>query len=102
MEITIYAKKRTSKDGKVFYNYLSTLTRKDGTPQVVTVKFRDEAGQPRPDNCPMNIEFSKENANMSVKDFERKDGTPGKSYTMWVSAWSEGTPFVDRSMDDFE
>ena len=103
MEITVYAKKRTTNEGKSFYSYLSTLTRKDGTTQTVSVKFRDEAGSPKPEKCPMNVVFQKGDANLSTKEFTREDtGEPGLSYTLWVSAWKEGAPFVDHSLDDFE
>lgn len=103
MEITVYAKKRNSYDGKTFYSYLSTLTRKDGTKQTVSVKFRDEAGNPKPEKCPMNVKFDKSNANMSTKEFVREDtGEVATSYTLWVSKWEPGSPFVDHSLDDFE
>lgn len=102
MKITVYAKKRTTEEGKTFYSYLSTLTRKDGTPQVVTVKFRDECGSPRADKCPMNIDVPKSCANLSQKRYERKDGTVGTSYTLWVSAWDEGEAYVDHSLDEFD
>ena len=103
MEITIYAKKRTTADGKTFYSYLSTLTRKDGTKQTVSVKFRDDAGNPKPENCPMNIKFDRGAANMVTRDFTREDtGETGISYTLWVSRWEHGAPFVDHSLDDFE
>ncbi len=103
MEITIYAKKRTTHEGKTFYSYLSTLTRKDGTELMVSVKFRDTAGNPKPENCPMNIVFNKGDANLSSKEFIREDtGEPGTSHTLWVSKWNEGAPFVDTSLDDFE
>lgn len=103
MEITIYAKKRTAADGKTFHSYLSTLTRKDGTKQTVSVRFRDDAGNPKPEKCPMNVKFDKGNANMSTKEFTREDtGDVATSYTLWVSAWEPGTPFVDHSLDDFE
>lgn len=103
MEITIYAKKRTTSEGKSFFSYLSTLTRKDGTKQTVSVKFRDDCGNPKPENCPMNVKFDKGNANMSTREFVREDtGEVATSYTLWVSAWEPGTPFVDHSLDDFE
>lgn len=103
MEITIYAKKRTTAEGKSFFSYLSTLTRKDGTKQTVSVKFRDECGNPKPENCPMNVKFDKGSANMATREFVREDtGEVGTSYTLWVSAWEPGTPFVDHSLDDFE
>jgi len=103
MEITIYAKKRTTTDGKTFFSYLSTLTRKNGEKQTVSVKFRDEAGSPKPEKCPMNIKFDKGDANMATREFTREDtGEIGLSYTLWISRWEQGAPFVDHSLDDFE
>lgn len=103
MEITIYAKKRNASEGKTFYSYLSVLTRKDGTKHTVSVKFRDEAWNPKPEKCPMNIKFDKGNANMATKEFISKDtGDVTTFYTLWVSEWEPGTPFVDNSLDDYE
>ena len=103
MEITIFAKKRTTGEGKVFYSYLTTLTRKDGSQQTVAVKFRDECGHPKPEKCPINIIIDKTNCNMSTREFVREDtGEIGLSYTMWVSAWTEGAPYEDHSMDEFD
>lgn len=103
MEIAIYAKKRTTSEGKTFFSYLSTLTRKDGTKQTVSVKFRDDAGSPKPEHCPMNIKFDKGSANLSTSEFVREDtGEIGTSYVLWVSRWEQGAPFVDHSLDDFE
>lgn len=111
MEITLFSKKRTTKEGKIFYNFLSTLTKKDGTQLVCTVKFRDEAGTPKPENCPMNILVDKSNCNLSTRKFTRQVTDPetgelssekGESYTLWVSSWLPGGPYVDHSMDDFE
>lgn len=103
MEITIYAKKRTTTDGKTFFSYLSKLTRKDGTKQTVSVKFRDECGSPKPEKCPMNIKFDKGDANIATYEFTREDnGDICTSYTLWVSRWEHGDMFVDHSLDDFE
>ena len=103
MEITIYSKKRTTHEGKTFYSYLSRLTRKDGSHQAVSVKFRDDAGNPKPENCPMNIKFDKGDANLTTREFTREDtGEECLSYTLWVSRWTEGEPFIDHSLDDFE
>ena len=103
MEITIYAKKRHATDGKTFNSYISKLTRKDGTQQTVAVKFREEAGSPKPENCPMNIKFDRCMANMATKEYICDDtGETAISFTLWVSAWEPGTPFVDHSLDDFE
>lgn len=103
MEITIYSKKRTTSEGKTFFSYISTLTRKDGTKQIVSVKFRDECGAPKPEKCPFNIKFEKKDANLARSAFVREDsGEIDTFYTLWVSRWEPGSPFVDHSLDDFE
>lgn len=102
MELTIFAKRRTTNEGKTFYSYLSTLKRKDGTEQLVSVKFRDEAGSPKPEKCPMNILVDKTAANLATRDYVREStGEVVKSYTLWVSKWKEGAAYVDKSLDDF-
>lgn len=102
MEIAIFAKRCTGENTK-FYRYLTTLTKKDGTKQTMAVKFRDECGQPKPEKCPMNIIVDKKNANIATKQFEREDtGEIGTGYTLWVSAWKEGSPFVDTSLDEYD
>ena len=103
MELTIFAKKRTSADGKKFYTYLTTMTKKDGTEQTVAVKFREECGGPKPDKCPINIVVDKRFANLSHRDFVREDtGEAGTSHTLWVSEWQEGKAYVDTSLDEYE
>lgn len=103
MELTIFAKKRNTKEGKTFYSYISTLTKKDGTSQTVGVKFRDECGEPKPDNCPCNIVVEKRDANLSRKDFIREDtGEVAESLTLWVKDWKTGSAYVDTSLDDYD
>ena len=103
MELAIFAKKRTKEDGKTFYSYLTTLPRKDGTKQTVSVKFRDECGHPKPETCPVNILVDKANANITKSEFTREDtGETAISYTLWVSAWELGSAWVDNSLDEFE
>lgn len=102
MEITVFAKKRNTKDGRIFWSYLSTLTKKDGERVTVSVKFREECGSPTPEDCPMNIIFEKHEGNMSSRDFVREDtGEFFTSYTLWLSDWKEGSPYEDHSLDDF-
>lgn len=102
MEITIFAKRCNTAEGKTFYRYLSTLKRKDGTEQIIAVKFRDEAGQPKPEKCPMNIKFDKSAGNLSSKDFlDASTGEVRQSHTLWLSKWTEGKPYEDHSLDDF-
>lgn len=103
MELAIFAKKRTGNDGRTFYSYLSTLKKKDGTEQTVSVKFREECGKPKPENCPMYINVDKGNANISRKQFIREDtGEAAESVNLWVSAWEQGKPYVDTSLDEYE
>ena len=103
MEITVFAKKRTTKEGKTFYGYLTTLRRKDGTEQTVSVRFRESCENPKPENCPMNIIVEKRSANLSKREFIREStGEVMNSYTLWVSEWKNGSAYVDHSLDDFE
>ena len=102
MQITIFAKKRSTSEGKTFFNYLATLPLKDGTEQTVTVKFREDVIRPKPENCPMNIKFEKDNASISKRTYEKDDGSTGIGYTLWVGDWAEGDPYVDESFEEFD
>lgn len=103
MEITVYAKERTTSEGKSFYTYLSKLKKKDGTELTSAVKFRDVCGQPIPERCPMNIKFDKKDANLACREFANAEtGEVGLSHTLWISKWEEGSKFIDHSLDDFE
>lgn len=103
MEITIFAKKRESKDGRKFISYLTTLTKKNGDKLTTAVKFREECGQPDAKNCPMNIVCEKGDLNLSERNYVMEEtGEVRVGYTLWVSKWKPGNPYVDHSMDDFE
>lgn len=103
MQITIFAKRRQSNEGKVFYNYLSTLTNREGVDYPVQVKFREDCGQPKADKCPMNIIFDKKNANLTHRQYTNDEtGEIRQAYVLWVSEWKEGPEYIDRSLDDFE
>lgn len=104
MNVTIFAKKRTNNEGKTFYNYLARMCQKS-TGEIVTVqvKFREECGKPKADECPMIIEIPKTAANMSTREFKDEFGDAKTARTMWVSQWKKSeAEFVDRSMDDYE
>ena len=110
MELTIFAKKRQSNDGRPFFTYLSTLTRKDGEEIKVQVKFRQDCGNPKGELCPMNIIVNKADANLSESRYESTTTNPDtgeivietrKSPVLWVSKWSKGSEYVDKSLDDF-
>ena len=102
MQITIFSKKRQAKDGRTFWSYLSTLTKKDGEKVTVSVKFREECGAPKPENCPCNIVFDKHEGNLSERSFMREDtGEMFTAYTLWLSGWRPGEEYVDHSLDEF-
>ena len=110
MQLTIFAKKMTSKDGRTFFRYLTTLHRKaeDGTIEDVTtsVKFREDCGAPKGENCPINILVEKEDCNYRERvDTYRDEAGEEQTYlnkTLWISYWKESPEkYVDTSMDQF-
>lgn len=102
MQIAIFSKRAQTLDGKTFYKYLSTLHRKDGTEQPIAVSFRtDSCAQPDPAKCPMNIVVARENANLAARHYTNADGEDRIGYTLWVTQWAPGEPYVDDSLDDF-
>ena len=102
MKITVFAKKRTTNEGKEFYSYLSRLVKKDGSDLTVSVKFPEE-DKPKASECPLNIEFDKANANLDTKQKTREDGTTFDSHTLWIKEYSRSAnKYVDTSLDDFE
>lgn len=108
MEKTIFAKKRTNKEGKTFYTYLTKLHKKSTDEDVtVQVKFREDCGVPKGDSCPCNIIINSEDANYSEKTERLVNEETGEvneitSRVMWVNKWTEGSQYVDESMNDFE
>ena len=51
----------------------------------------------------MNIKLDRSHVNMSHDNFLREDtGEMSVSYTLWVSAWEPGSPWVDTSLDEFD
>ena len=104
MNITIFAKKRNTKDGKKFYSYLTTLTKKDGTELTTAVKFHESCGNPRPEECPLNVIIEKTDANLSSKKFTNPEtGEVFDSFTLWVKNWvRDEKTWVDESLNDFE
>lgn len=105
MKLTIFAKKRQSRDGRTFYTYITTMTKKSTGEAIVTqVKFRESAGAPNAQECPMNIEVAKENCNFTTKNLINEEtGAQIVSNTLWVTEWSPSKEvYVDHSMDDFE
>lgn len=102
MEITIFSKKRQSRDGRTFYNFISTLTDRNGNEKTMQVKFREEGGTPKPEKCPMNILISKTDCNISKRRYKDKDGLECEALTLWISRWEPGTVYIDHSTDDYD
>lgn len=103
MEITIFAKKRQTRDGKkYFFSYLTTLKKKDGSPCTCAVKFAAPAENPDPLLCPMNIVVDKSECHMVIEPYtNERTGEVKDSYRLWVKNYKPGSPYVDHSMDDF-
>lgn len=109
MELTIYASKKSyEKDGqnKNFYVYSTKIeNKKTGEEEFFNVKFKEECGSPAGSKCPMNILIEKQDVNIVEKErsYTDKNGEEKTitEKTIWVSAWKEGTPFVDHSTDDY-
>ena len=102
MELTVFAKKRTTTEGKRFYTYLTQLTRKeDGVHVSVQVKF-PEGLAPKVDDCPLNITVDKEKANLAIKKLGTENGEI-ISRTLWIKEYTiSENPFEDTSLDDYE
>ena len=102
-EISIFAKKRTTRDGKKsFYSYLTTLETKAGESVTMSVKFPEDIKAPDPSECPCNIVVEKEDCNISKKTFTREDtGEVATSNTLWIKNFTFGSAYVDHSTDDY-
>ena len=105
MELTIFAKKRKTKEGKDFTAYFTKLTKKTGEVITTSVKFREDCGAPKRENCPMNIVVDKSHANFVEKGITYEDSEgiekDGIDRTLWISEWTEGELYVDTSLDEF-
>lgn len=104
MKATIFGKKKQTKEGKNFTAYVTRLTKKDGTEVSMSVKFREECGAPKLEECPIIIEFDKNAVNRVECPYTREDtGEEAVAHTLWISAWKRSPEkYVDHSMDDFE
>ncbi len=101
-ELTIFAKKRTTHEGKPFHTYLTRLTRNDGTQVTAQVKFRQSCNQPKPEQCPLNIIVERRDINLATKVIQDEyTGEIIESKTLWISAYERGTEYVDTSLDEY-
>lgn len=107
MKVLVFGKKRQTKDGKSFTAYVTKMAKRDGSELTAGVKFREECGAPKLEECPCYIEVAKADANLATRtaevttaDGEIRDVT---QYTLWVSAWRKSDEvYVDHSLDEFD
>lgn len=115
MKIALFAKKCKTNDGETFYKYLGTLHKKSTDEEVtVEVKFREEAGAPSGEECPIYIEFKREDANLSERKYTvpaEIDSDTGEvvheaetrtARRLWISKYVYAGEYVDHSLDDFD
>lgn len=105
MKVTLFRKQGTTKDGRKFNIFVSTLDRKDGTKQYVTVKYsgEDENKQFNANKCPYIIEVDKHNANLQTKHWTDRNGEIRDDFVLWVKDYKVSDEvYVDHSLDDFD
>lgn len=99
MTITVFAKTSHNNEGKTFISYSGRMTNKSGEVISMGIKFKQPCNGPTKDQCPVNINFKREDANLQ----ERYDDKTDRVYkTLWVSAYEIGDAYVDHSLDDFD
>lgn len=103
MKVTVFAKTAHTREGKAFIRYLGKLKKKDGSEITAVIKTSKNAKEFKPDDCPMNIEYNKSDANLSIKTYTDSDNNERTSYTLWLKAWAPSKEkYVDHSLDEFE
>ena len=114
LTLTIFAKKRKTKDGREFQTYFTTLP----NGEKVKAKFRQVCGEPK--QFPCNIDLTQDGCNLSSEKYTREVednkideetgeviGTErvkeqGEAKVLWISAWAySAEEYRDKSMDEF-
>lgn len=104
MKTTVFAKKVKTNDGKSFFTFVTSLEKKDGSKQYMKVMYSGDDKNKKFDSedCPVVIEFDRNNANISTTAYTTKDGEERKQYTLWLKDYTVSEEkFVDHSLDDF-
>ena len=102
MKLDIFGKQRTTKDGKTFTSFLTTMRKVTGEEITCQVKFVKSSDTPEKLGLPRTIEVDKGDCNFTQKVIETGDGREVLSKTLWISKWSDAGEYVDHSMDEFE
>lgn len=96
--ITVFAKTRKTEEGRSFTSYNGRLTKKNGEVVSVGVKFKSPCEGPKKEDCPCNILFEKQDANLA----QRYDEDTERVYnTLWIAKYILGPAYEDHSLDEF-
>lgn len=112
LELTIFGKSKTNREGRKFDVFFTRLTNKTtGESTSFNVKFRMNGPQLDLSECPCVIRVPRTKINRSEKPILDPEGEPvydeesGElkvSRTLWVTTWEMVGPYVDHSLDDYE
>ena len=101
MKITVFAKERTGKDNNKFLSYLSKLTKNTGEEVTVQLKFSEECGRIKKENCPCIIEVDTSDCSYSERKVV-KDDREIINRVLWINEYTKTDEvFVDTSADVF-
>lgn len=101
MKITVFAKERTGKDNNKFLTYLSKLIKKSGEEVTVQLKFSEECGRIKKENCPCIIEVDTSDCSYSERKVI-KDDREITNRVLWINKYTKTDEvFVDTSADVF-
>ena len=101
MKITVFAKERKGKDNNSFISYLSKLTKKTGEEVTVQLKFSEECGRIKKENCPCIIEVETADCSYSERKVI-KDDREITNRVLWINKYTKTDEvFIDTSADVF-
>lgn len=101
MKITVFAKERKGKDNSSFISYLSKLTKNTGEEVTVQLKFSEECGRIKKENCPCIIEVEVSDCSYSERKVI-KDDREIINRVLWINKYTKTDEvFVDTSASCF-
>lgn len=101
MKITVFAKERKGKDNNSFLSYLSKLTKNTGEEVTVQLKFSEECGRIKKENCPCIIEVDTSDCSYSERKVI-KDDREIINRVLWINKYTKtDETFVDTSASCF-
>lgn len=101
MKITVFAKERKGKDNNSFLSYLSKLTKNTGEEVTVQLKFSEECGRIKKENCPCIIEVDTSDCSYSERKVV-KDDREIINRVLWINKYNKTDEvFVDTSANVF-